>query len=391
MSRLNHPSKFPRGITHGLIPGMVVLALVVGLGVAVGIPVGEKRLDAWGSWLGAFIAGIALVASAYAVMMQARQNESDAWNIALSRLGDIYESALKESWMCDILAEEVDLSGNKNASVPATSAQKIWFGSLFMAYEQVFIASLGLSSESQRVWRRYLKNQLNKPSIRAAFVYDSVGPDGASGAKDYHHEFWRFVRGKPTWRSLFRRELVYRNAAIDSSFFPKQKNNTPRTVPKISAVLTYERFAAGDVEFWIESYMDPAISKQMYAIPLERNAAVDYLSSEKTAYTVFNNGLQIGGFTVSAVTDRIGTFGFFLSKPYRGQGFGKEILRFAEKEAAKQGFLTMRADVYADNNRSIETLKTRGFRLFVWMEKNLGDPATSASESIPAGSAGRVS
>jgi RimJ/RimL family protein N-acetyltransferase len=136
--------------------------------------------------------------------------------------------------------------------------------------------------------------------------------------------------------------------------------------------------------------MDPAISKQMYAIPLERNAAVDYLSSAKTAYTVFNDGQRIGGFTVSAVTDRIGTFGFFLSKPYRGQGFGKEILRFAENEAAKQGFLTMRADVYADNNRSIETLKNRGFRLFVWMEKNLRDSATGASESI-SGPANRVS
>ena len=370
---------------------MVILALVIGLGVAVGIPVGENRLDAWGSWLGAFIAGIALVASAYAIMIQARQNESGAWNIALSRLGDIYDNALKDIWMCDILAEEVDLDGKYKKAQTLTSTEKIWFGSLFMAYEQVFIASLGLSSESQRAWRRYLKNQLNKPSIRAAFVSDSVGQDGFSGAKDYHHEFWRFVRGKPALGSRFSKEPVYRDAAIDASFFPKQKTVASQCANRISAHLTYKRFTAADVDFWIESYTDPTIRKQMYAIPKERSAAIDYLSCEKIAFTVFNDCHRIGGFTVSAVKDRIGTFGFFLSKPHRGQGFGKEILKFAEKEAAQQGFLTMRADVYADNNRSIETLKNRGFRLFVWMEKNLGDSATGSSESIPAGPADSVS
>jgi|GEM_PF-2447191 len=372
MSYLNQPSRLPRGVTHGLAPGVFLLLVVIGIGVAIGIPLGEHRLDGWGSWLGVFIAGIALVASAYAVMIQARQGESGAWNIALSRLGEIYDSALSEEWMCDILSEEVDSDGNIFISnFKPTAREKIWFGSLFMAYEQVFVASRGLSGESQRVWRRYLRNQLNKPTIRAAFILDSVGPDGCAGAKDYHHDFWRFVRGRQSCWSCFQKLPTYRDYAIHPSFFPGPDSEEVNQKPLPLIDVSYHPFRDEDVDFWIECYDDPELSAQMYAIPEGREAATAYLSKGKRAFTVYHGEERIGGFTVSGVSEQIGTFGFFLSKDFRGMGLGKNILQFAEEEAAKHGYLTLRADVYTDNLRSIRTLESRGFRSFIWFEKNL--------------------
>lgn len=372
MHYLNRPSSLSKGVTHALIPGIFLLLIVAGIGVAVGIPLGEHRLEGWGSWLGAFIAGIALVASAYAVMIQARQGESGAWNIALSRLGEIYDSALSEPWKCQILAEESDSEAKMPAlSINPTPQQKIWFGALFMAYEQVFVASRGLSGESQRVWRRYLRNQLNKQTIRAAFILDAVGPDGCAGAKDYHHEFWRFVRGdRPFW-NRWQREARYRDYAIDPRFFTPAISADSNMGLESGCQLAYFPFTESDVDFWIDCYKDPVIRLQMYAIPTDRETAKEYLLQNKRAFTIFYGSQRIGGFTISGVTDRIGTFGFFVSKDFRGKRLAKDILQFVEIEAQKSGYLTLRADVYADNCPSIKTLESSGFRPFVWLEKNI--------------------
>ena len=351
-------SRFLRDVTLAAL----VLAVISIFSIGIGLFMEIDQLEGWGSWIGAFMAGIALVASAYAIVIQARQGESTSWNIALGRLGELYDAAHSDPRLASIITESSDPSGRRIIDpddISPSAQETVWLGSLFLAFEQIYVATLALSPESQRVWRLYLKNQLNKPFIRAAFVCD------ASDAKDFHYEFWKFVRGSPSKKD----ESGYSNYAIHPRFFKLRDMTSSKTNSPIK--IHAEQFSPANAKFWLEIYRDDAVKTQMYAAPTSsEEALIDYLSS-RMVYTVFSNDRPVGGFTISKEKDRIGTFGMVLHPKARGSGLSNDIMKELELKARDLGFLTLRADVYSDNFPCIRALEKSGFRRFIWFEKNI--------------------
>lgn len=357
---LSVPKRINSRLVSDMALAVCILALTSAISVCIGLFMHSDQLEGWGSWLGAFISCIALVISSYAILIQARQGESTSWNIALGRLGELYDVAYKDARLASFIAEPSDPQGTlAPVDIQLSPQENVWLGSLFLAFEQIYVATLALSPESQRVWRLYLRNQLNKPSLRAAFVRDALN------AKDYHNEFWKFVRGIPCNRD----PSGYRNYAIHPRYFRmpdriSSKQNKP-------ANIHIEAFSTTHAKFWLEMYRDEAVKKQMYAAPIfSEDDFIKYIKS-RSAYTVFMDDRPIGGFTLSAEKDRIGTFGFVIHSDWRGKGLSHEIIKRIEQKARDQGLHTLRGDVYIDNYPCIRALESNGFRRFIWFEKNL--------------------
>lgn len=360
---LSRPKKLNNRFLRDIALAGTVLAIITILSVSIGLFMDISHMEGWGSWVGAFIAGIALVASAYAIVTQARQGESTSWNIALGRLGELYDAAYNNPRLASIITESSDPFGNRIIDPDdayLSPQETVWLGSLFLAFEQIYVATLALSPESQRVWRLYLKNQLNKPFIRAAFVSD------AGNAKDFHYEFWRFVRGTPSDKD----ESGYRNYTIHPKFF-KMRDGLSERWDKEVVKIHVEDFSPRHARFWLDIYEDDTVQKQMYAAPTtSEEALIEYLST-RTVYTVFKNDKPVGGFTISKDRDRIGTFGIALHSKARGQGLSSVMMKELEIKAKELGFLTLRGDVYSDNFPCIRALEKSGFRRFIWFEKNI--------------------
>lgn len=235
----------------------------------------------------------------------------------------------------------------------------VWLGSLFLAFEQIFVATNGLSEESKRVWRLYIRNQLNKPFIRATFVKDAIA------AKDYHQDFWRFVRGKKDSNS----PEGYKDYVIHPKYF--QKTDGIKSVPLLVQDLTAKPFSIQDAGFWLSLYRDESVKRQMYAAPTTSEKELSDYLSDRNVFTVLLGDTLVGGFTITLEKDHLGSVGIVLHSDFRGRGLASKILALLETEATKLGVFTLRADVYADNTPSIRALESVGFRKFLWLEKNI--------------------
>ncbi|MBA3354127.1 MAG: GNAT family N-acetyltransferase [Blastocatellia bacterium] len=349
----------------------MLLAFVLIIAIPVGFFLSEGARDSWGGWLGTFIAGIALVASAYAIVIQARQGESVSWNIALSRLGEIYDQAFPNQRLASIISQPSDAEGKLDLDpddVDLSPTDLVWFGSLFLAFEQIFVATGALSDESRRVWRLYLKNQLNKPFIRAAFIKD------AGNAKDFHHDFWRFVRG------THRRDGSYHDWAIHPKFF--ERSDRVKSSEHLSGELRVVPFDERHAAEWWKFYQDPEVKRQMYAAPLANVTELMGFLSGRQLFSVLLGEKIVGGFTITPEKDRLATFGLLLSSEVRGRGLGRRIATLLQQQARAMNILTLRADVYADNYPCIRALEATGFRKFIWLEKNL--PPAAEPDKTPA-------
>lgn len=141
-----------------------------------------------------------------------------------------------------------------------------------------------------------------------------------------------------------------------------------------SAALIAKATTKADLGFWQLLYGDPAVSSQMYSAPASSLTALwRYLRLGQFPYTVWKSQSRVGGFILAPATPHICTFSVAIEKKYRGSGLGVEVMGLLEKQALKKGFMTLRADVYSDNVKSLGLLKEIGFRDFVWLEKNIGD------------------
>ena len=363
---LQKPNIYFRSQSKDMLFGGILLLGVVLASVAVGRMIGEDQIANWGTWIGAFVAGIAMVVSSYALVLQAKHAESSSWAIALSRLGQLYDQAYQDEELAGFLVEPSDPDGRLPESVGMRNLndrQTVWLGSLGLAFEQIYIATNSLSSESQRVWRLYLRNQLNKPTIRSAFVRD------ATSALDYHQEFWRFIRGSGT---TIDGRIVYQNAAVDSKYFDTAIiDQGMEDFSSATADFSGSRATEADMSFWLEMYRDEEVKKQMYAAPLETPSDLwDYLSPRQV-FTVWLNANRVGGFTISLERDLLATFGIVIHPTHRKKRISQFVVQQLEKEAKKMGVKTLRADVYDDNFACIKSLSGQGFRRFIWMEKNI--------------------
>lgn len=341
----------------------LMLVTTAAVSILIGVGLQESQLSAWGSWVGAFIAGIAMIASGYAILIQARHGESASWNIALGRLGEIYDQAYGNDRLSEILTEQTDPDGNNIHIDPDTlnlsPREIVWFGNLFLAFEQIYVATISLSHESQRVWRLYLKNQLNKPFIRAAFIND------ASNSKDFHQEFWRFIRGNETLQG-------YKDYAINPKFFSQENKKNPAAAEeKKPFLISVEPLHISEGPFWLDMYRDKEVIQQMYAAPIDSvENLLKYLKS-RFCYTLFIDKEPVGGFTITKEKEKIASFGIVLHPTFRKVKYSKIILRELEKKAKELGFSSLRADVYSDNLACIKSLHSSGYRKFIWFEKNL--------------------
>lgn len=358
------PKRFDGILGRDLILATCILAGTSIISVAIGFSLHESQLEAWGSWVGAFIAGIALVASGYAIVVQARHGESTSWSIALGRLGELYDNAYADPKLARILTETPDPEVSNPltvADIDLMPQERVWLGSLFLAFEQIYVATMALSSESRRVWRLYLRNQLNKPTIRAVFVSD------AGDAKDFHAKFYEFVRGRKSTSN----PGGYADAAIAPQFFSGAPISGAKPEDFSSDSLKVRPFEPADAQFWLGIYRDEEVKKQMYAAPTDSaDALISYLSARRV-FTVWLGDLRVGGFTITTEKDRLGTFGIVVESSHRSRGLSSEIMRLMEREARNLGVLTLRGDVYADNMPSIRALENAGFRKFLWFEKNI--------------------
>jgi ribosomal protein S18 acetylase RimI-like enzyme len=331
--------------------------------VAVGRALGENAIANWGTWIGAFIAGIAMVATSYAIILQARQGEVAGWSVAVTRLGNLYDIAQQNDKLSGFLAEKSDEEGKINPSrnqIPITNQEIIWMGSLFLAFEQIYIATTALGYESKRVWRLYLKSQLNKPTLRAAFVRD------AANSQDYHQEFWRFVRGTPIKHEG---KAYYENHAIHPKYFETRPPSGALSDAKIG--MTCSPATMEDMPFWLEIYRDKEVRNQMYAAPIQSAEELWTYLSNRNVFTAWVDGNRIGGFTITMEKDLLATFGIAIHPQYRKRGWSIHLMRLLENEASRMGVKTLRADVYEDNQPCIRALNGNGYRRFIWMEKNI--------------------
>jgi RimJ/RimL family protein N-acetyltransferase len=352
-----------RSHTRDIIFGFVLLLGVILASVAVGRALGENAIANWGTWIGAFIAGIAMVASSYALILQSRQAESASWAIALSRLGQLYDQAADDETLSSILVESSDSSSTlppRAGNRLFNNRQIIWLNSLGLAFEQIYVATNSLSAESKRVWRLYLRNQLNKPSIRAAFVAD------ASSNQDYHQEFWRFVRGTQKSKGG---SIHYENYSIHPVYFESRESTLLSSDKASDAECT--PLTREDLPFWLEIYKDDEVRKQMYAAPTGSAEELWSYLSHRKVFTVWVEKKCVGGFTITIEKDLLATFGIAIHPEFRGCGYGAKIMGLLESEARKLGLKTLRADVYEDNHPCIRMLNRDGFRRFIWMEKNI--------------------
>lgn len=346
-----------------ILLGIVMLSGVVVASVTIGRALARNEMADSGTWIGAFVAGVAMAASSYALILQSRQTESARWSSALSRLGQMYDQAADDESLSSILAESSD---HENKVPPTTGAavfnnrQIIWLNSLGLALEQIYLATNFLSPESRRVWRLYLRNQLNKPSIRSAFVAD------ASSNQDYHQAFWRFVRGTRESRAGV---IHYENHAIHPQYFDSRPDDA--RLPDIPADVECTRATRDDMLFWLEIYKDEEVRRQMYAAPTASTDALwDYLS-HRHVFTAWAGKKRFGGFTLTIEKGLLATFGIVIHPEFRDCGYGPTLLGMLESEARKLGIKTLRADVYDDNHACIRMLNGEGFRRFIWMEKNI--------------------
>ena len=359
------PRKIDGRLTREFFTSLLFLLSVVGISIWVGINLSASDRGNWGQWIGSFIAAIALLGSAFAVILQARQGESVGWNIALTRLGEIYDQATTNTRLATIINQASDPEWKIEIDpddVVLAPTEDVWLGSLFLAYEQIFVATKSLSEESKRVWRLYISNQLNKPFIRATFVKDAVA------SKDYHHDFWKFVRGKQA-PSL---PEGYSNYVIHPKYF--QKTDNKKTTQLLEHEVSARPYSKDDSAFWLSLYRDTEVKKQMYAAPTNSEEDLTEYLADRHVFTVFLDNTPVGGFTITQEKDHLASVGFVLHPNYRGLGIAGKILKLVEVEAKRLGIYTLRADVYADNHPSLRTLESAGFRKFLWLEKNMDFP-----------------
>ena len=81
---LRNPKSHIRSHTRDILFGCFLLIGVIVTSVAVGRTLGEKAIANWGTWIRAFVAGIAMVATSYAIILQARQGEVAGWSVAVT-------------------------------------------------------------------------------------------------------------------------------------------------------------------------------------------------------------------------------------------------------------------------------------------------------------------
>ena len=136
---------------------------------------------------------ISLLFSPYTLIRQKFQAETSSWNTALMRVGQLYDQAVQDYDLARLIREPLDRDGNRTPHLLYLSPKEdMWLANLFMAFEQIYVSISGASSESQRAWKQFLSNPLNKPTIRTAVLRD------AQQFSDYHQDFLRFVCGRVT-------------------------------------------------------------------------------------------------------------------------------------------------------------------------------------------------
>jgi RimJ/RimL family protein N-acetyltransferase len=280
----------------------------------------------------------------------------------MGRLAELYDDAAKNARLARLITEGIDEEGNVSIDADGldlSPEEQVWLGSLFLAYEQIYIATNALSKESQRVWRIYLKNNLNKPHIRAAFVRD------ATNSLDYHKDFWRFVRGHPTATGGH-----HEAGAIPPRFFSDLGGQKSKPKSPVGTIVA-KPIVQSDVVAWQAIYRDPQVRKQMYAAPHDNADRLwDYLR-ERRFFSVFSGDRLLGGFNLYDIDGTRASFGIVFSTEARGTGLGMELMRLLKEEAKNMGVLTLRADVYSDNAPCIHLLEKAEFRRFVWFETNI--------------------
>ena len=307
---------------------------------------------------GAIFAGMAVAVALCFFTAQSRSRALKRWEVAFCRLHELYDQAQKDNMLAVILAERPDHVGtmrqNEMSLHPRAAA---WVDSLLLAFAQVHCASIALSAESKRVWRRHLTNQLNKPTIRTALVRD--------GMQTLHDEFWLFVRGVPSRSSV----SGYERFVIRPICF------MPVTVAPPGAggcTVRVEPFAKEHLAFWLEVYRNEEVKRQMYAAPVDSEASLLAYLAPHLVFTAFVASDPIGGFTLTKENEGRATFGVVLHPASRGRGLAKLLMSALEREARRLGIATLRCDVYSDNEPCIRMLQATGFREFIWFEKNIG-------------------
>ncbi len=318
--------------------------------------------------IGVIISAVALLFSAYTLYRQRYLFETTIWNTALMRLSQLYDQATQDDDLARLVQEPVDPEGKcLPYAVNLSPKQRVWLANLCMAFEQIYVATSGASEESQRAWKQFLTNKLNKPTIRNMFLRD------AKESADYHKGFLEFVCGRietVNGRSQYgggaiKREVI--DALLEAPFLTGGKALD-------ASGLVSRPVSKEDFPFWKEMYSDSQVKRQMYSIPAESaEALIKHLQGDGkgAAFTVTLNKAPVGGFTVLKETQTIGTFGIVIHKPFRAQGLGGPIMKLLDRQAKDMGLLTLRADVYSDNVNSIRLLEKAGFRPVVWFEKNL--------------------
>jgi RimJ/RimL family protein N-acetyltransferase len=327
-----------------------------------------------GEWKGAlnvpiWISIAALLLSLYTLFRHRFESETSSWTTALTRLAQVYDKAIDHPSFASVLTEKTDLHGDEEyvSAFPMPIEQEIWLSNLCMALEQIFVAISGTSKESQAAWKRYLKNQLNKPTIRSFFLED------VRQSSDYHKGFLEFACGTGFVNNEGEQ---WSESAIPKKIIEMANRTHPPTFEKPSdqATLSIRPITKEDLPFWKVLYRDGEVKKQMYALPSRNNDDLfAYLqeAGKVHSFTVASDGKDIAGFTISIETPTRGTFGIVVDKDSRRMGYGSRIMKELANIAKNMGLLTLRADVYMDNFPSIRLLEKSGYRQFIWYEKNL--------------------
>jgi GNAT superfamily N-acetyltransferase len=116
-------------------------------------------------------------------------------------------------------------------------------------------------------------------------------------------------------------------------------------------------------------YSDQESRHQLYAAP-EDDTEFAYYMLQPHRFMVVSDGVPVATFRIEE-QGAAAVLGLLVGPEFRGMGFAKKALEFAEKKARELGFHVLSVDIYSDNMSALSAFSSAGFREFIWYEKNI--------------------
>lgn len=302
-----------------------------------------------------------------------------AWNVAHSRIGQLYDMAINDAELRELVDEPADPAASR-APPPRTPKQRLWTSNLLLAIEQATIATTAMPPETRRVWERYVKRALTRPTMRAEFLASELEYRSKDG-KEWGSED-TVIRlaleallglhvDKVPKRDEFIARLVECHAKL--RYPDDQRTGLPRELT--DGDLRAIRLVAGDAEQrgLYESDLRALYrcgGDNMLPLPVDWDLAM----LDATRYVILRGDRVVGAFSLYPMFGE-GSCGLIVHPTARATGVGRQAFTWIDECARRLGWGVLYADVYDDNTRMSEIFARQpSWRRFSWWARVVPPP-----------------